>query len=164
MLTLQWVGNSSSFYYYYQSYYCCSTAELNDELKIITKEKWNRPGRLGLTCLSGWWMSTGGSGLSLQICLWKPSRRGRCSRTRAPRTSPPLCLKTSWHCSISRKPRSESSFTYKACQQKNEIQSTSAEHCLRILALEVQSWCFQLKYSAVGMDSSLNKSHAVMWL
>lgn len=70
-------------------------------------------GRVGLTCLSGWWMSTGGSGLSLQIRLWKPSRRGRCSRTRAPRTSPPLCLKTSWHWASSLKPRSESSFTWR---------------------------------------------------
>lgn len=51
--------------------------------------------------------------------LWKPSRRGRCSRTRAPRTSPPLCLKTSWHWASSLKPRSESSFTWRDSQEKN---------------------------------------------
>lgn len=53
--------------------------------------------------------------------LWKASRRGRCSRTRAPRTSPPVCLKTSWHWASSVKPRSESSFTWRGSQEKNDI-------------------------------------------
>jgi len=68
--------------------------------------------RYGLTCLSGWWMSTAGSGLSLQMCLWKGSSSGLCSRARAPLTSPPLCLNTSWQRASSLKPSAHSSFTW----------------------------------------------------
>lgn len=65
----------------------------------------------GITCLSGWWMSTGGSGSSLHMRSWKGSRRGRCSRARAPLTSPPLCRKTLWQRASSLKPSETNSFT-----------------------------------------------------
>lgn len=84
-------------------------------------ELWVDPGLmylLALTCLSGWWMSTGGSGLSLQMRLWKGSRRGRCSRARAPLTSPPLCFKTSWQRVSSLKPSEYSSFIWEGGVKK----------------------------------------------
>lgn len=50
-----------------------------------------------LTCLSGLLGSIGGSGWSVQMRWWKGSRRGRCSRDRAPFTSPPLSRRASSH-------------------------------------------------------------------
>ena len=63
-----------------------------------------------LTCLSGLFGSIGGSGWSVQIRWWKGSRRGRCSRDRAPFTSPPLSRRASSHWDASLKPREWSSF------------------------------------------------------
>lgn len=78
-----------------------------------------------LTCLSEWWMSTGGSGLSLQMRLWKFSSMGRCSRARAPLTSPLLCLKTSWQRSSSLQPRAHNSFTW-------EGEKENKKNCVRL--------------------------------
>ena len=63
-----------------------------------------------LTCLSGLLGSIGGSGWSVQMRWWKGSRRGRCSRDRAPFTSPPLSRRASSHWDASLKPREWSSF------------------------------------------------------